>query len=520
VVFHITSVELVAFKITCAIGFLVPLLILSFRSRERSNMAVSIKPSRKTVRGEEPSELHLTQAEPRPLEPGPLWIYATIVPLLTASAIVLFEIVKQMLFPSLTAWRAHTIVIVAGSLVATCSGYFVLRWQRAVEKRAGQEALARYQVEKSLTDVRQQLAQKFCEEREIRGAHQLLQAAIDALSAHIAILDETGTLLAVNQAWRRFADENGLVGRNYGIGAKYLEFGNRSSDHEANAAAGIGEVLRGQTDGFRLLYPCSCVDGQRWFQLRVSQFVESGGKRLLVSHEDVTDVKVAQEAQRDIDNRILQSRDQERRKIARELHDSTVQKIFAVNLNLMGLKTLGGDEKKVQDLLTETISLGRECMQELRTISYLLRPPLPAGHDFLPALYSYVDGFRKRSGIRVNLVLPSHAGRMAPKIENALFRVVQETLSNIHRHSQSATATVALRKNEESVVLEVRDKGKGIPHGSGDGPYWATGGGLGGIEERVHELGGSLEIKPANPGTVVTATIPLAAADAQRSATA
>lgn len=485
-------------------------------------MAVSIKPSPKTVHGKEPSELRFAKAEPRSLEPGPLWIYAAIVPLLTAGAIAVFEIVKQMLFPNLAAWRAHTIAITGGSLVATCSGYCVLRWQKAVDKRAGQEALARYRVEKSLSDVRQQLAQKFREEREIRGAHQLLQAAIDALSAHIAILDETGTIIAVNQAWRRFADENGLGGRNHGIGAKYLEFGNRCSDHEANAAArGIGDMLQGHADGFRLLYPCSSVDGQRWIQLRVSQFVESGGKRLLVSQEDVTEVKMAQEAQRDIDNRILQSRDQERRKIARELHDSTVQKIFAVNLNLMGLKTLmGGAEKKVHDLLAETISLGRECMQELRTISYLLRPPLPAGHDFLPALYSYVDGFCKRSGIRVNLVLPSHAGRMAPKIENALFRVVQETLSNIHRHSQSATATVALRKNEESVVLEVRDKGKGISHGSGAGPYWATGGGLAGIEERVHELGGSLEIKPANPGTVVTATIPLAAADAQRSATA
>jgi two-component system, NarL family, sensor kinase len=484
-------------------------------------MAVFIKPSPKTVREEEPSELRFTKVRPRSLEPGPLWIYASIVPLLMAGVIALFEIVRQILFPKLTVWESHAMAITAGSLVATCSGYFVLRWQRAVEKRAGQETLARYRIERSLSDVREQLAQKFREEREIREAHQLLQAAIDALSAHIAILDETGTIIAVNHAWRRFAHENGFAGRNCGIGAKYLEFANCSSDREAKAAArGIGEALQGHADGFRLLYPCSCVDGQRWFQLRLSQFIESGGKRLLVSHEDVTEVKMAQEAQRNIDNRILQSREEERRKIARELHDSTVQKIFAVNLNLMGLKTLVSGERKVQKLLAETISLGRECMQELRTISYLLRPPLPVGHDFLPALYSYVDGFCKRSGIRVNLVLPSHAGRMAPKIENALFRVVQETLSNIHRHSQSTTATVALRKNDGTLVLEVRDKGKGKPQGSADGLHWATSGGLAGIEERVHELGGSLEIKPANPGTVITATIPLAAADAPRSATA
>lgn len=474
-------------------------------------MAVSIEPSPKAEHDENQRATRFTPADSGSAGSVPLWTYATIVLVLTAAAIALFELVRAMLFSDLRSWQSHTIRMIVGSLVAAFSGYFVLRRQRAAEKRALEEVVASYRIQESLSDVRQQLAQKNREEREVREAQQLLQAAIDALSAHIAILDDQGTIIAVNQAWRRFADENDFAGTDYGIGARYLDFGSRSADHETGAAAqGIGEVLQGHTEGFRLLYPCTCVDGQRWFQLRVSQFTEGGAKRLLVSHEDVTEVKMAQEAQRDIDNRILQSREEERRKIARELHDSTVQKIFAVNLNLMGLKTLLSiGEKKVQDLLAETISLGRECMQELRTISYLLRPPLPAGHDFLPALYSYIDGFCKRSGIRVNLVLPSHAGRMPPKIENALFRVVQETLSNIHRHSQSSTATVALRKSEESVVLEVKDKGKGMPRGSGDGPYWATGGGLAGIEERVHELGGSLEIKTANPGTVVTATIPL-----------
>ncbi len=442
--------------------------------------------------------------------PPPLWIYATTVLVLTAGAIALLELFRPILFSELPSWQSRSIRLVVTSMVAALSGYFVLRRQKAAEERARDELLARHRAEESLNAVRQQLAHKNREGREIREAHQMLQAAIDALSKHIAILDDQGTIIAVNQAWRRFAEENGLAARDYGIGAKYLEFA-RSADHDAEGAArGIGELLRGQKERFRLLYPCACVDGQRWFQLQVSQFKQGEARRLLVSQEDVTEVKMAQEAQRDIDNRILQSREEERRKIARELHDSTVQKIFAVNLNLMGLKPLlSSGDKKVQGLLAETISLGRECMQELRTISYLLRPPLPAGHDFLPALYSYIDGFCKRSGIRVNLVLPAHAGRMPAKIENALFRVVQETLSNIHRHSQSATATVALRKTEASVVLEVKDKGKGMPDSPETGLYRTTGGGLAGIEERVHELGGSLEIKAANPGTIVTATIPL-----------
>jgi signal transduction histidine kinase len=461
-------------------------------------------------------------SEPAPgLAAWPLWMHAAIVLLLTTGAFFLFEWVGSVVYSGLAPASFRALALVAAGTVAGGSAYLGLRRLKAGERRFLEATMARYRTEESCNEVRQQLAEKNRAEQELRGAHQLLQAALDALSKHVAILDDQGTIIAVNQAWRRFADENGFVA-NYGLGSKYLDFVNRSADPDAGATGrGLAEVLQGQAERFRVLYPCIAPGGQRWFQLQVSRFIEGGSRRLLVIHEDVTEIKLAQEAQRDIDNRILQSREEERRKIARELHDSSVQKIFAVNLNLMGLKTLlGNGEKRIQDLLGETLSLGRECMQELRTTSYLLRPPLPAGHDFLPALNSYIDGFCKRSGIRVNLVLPSHAGRMPANVENALFRVVQETLSNIHRHSQSATATVLLRKNEEQVILEVRDKGKGMPGTMEAGTYRTTGGGLAGIEERVRELGGALTIQAASPGTVITATIPLAGINAQRDVSA
>jgi len=187
-----------------------------------------------------------------------------------------------------------------------------------------------------------------------------------------------------------------------------------------------------------------------------------------------------------------------------------VQKLFAINLNLAGLQTLlAGSARKILKLVSETEILGRECMQELRSISYLLRPPVYDGHEFMPALCSYIDGFCKRSGVRVNLVIPAHAGRMPAKVEDTLFRVVQEGLSNIHRHSHSASATITLMKKSNSVVLEVKDQGKGIPGVDSGGAYFAAGGGLAGIQERLRELGGDLEIRPNNPGTAITATIPL-----------
>ena len=224
----------------------------------------------------------------------------------------------------------------------------------------------------------------------------------------------------------------------------------------------------------------------------------------------VTEERTAAQEAHDTDSRIVQACEDERRKIGRELHDSTAQKIFAVNLNLAGLKTLvPASDKRAQELLAETIALGQECLQELRSISYLLRPPLHEGHEFRAALCSYIDGFCKRSPIHINLVIPSHASRMPPRVENVLFRVVQEALSNIQKHSQSASATVTLRKDAESVVLEVRDRGKGLPRSAGPGPFWCGGGGLAGIAERLREIGGSLEIRRANPGTIVAAMVPL-----------
>lgn len=341
------------------------------------------------------------------------------------------------------------------------------------------------------------------------GREHWLQTVIDALTPRVAVLDCDLSILAVNQAWRRFALENGAGPAEAGAGAGYFDVISQSPDRETVAAeADLRKVLDGQQEDLCFDYEAATATGRRWFQLRAAPVTDEGKKLLLVSHEDVTERKAAKEAQREIDQRILEAREDERRRIARELHDSTVQKLFAVSLNLAGLRTLlQKSEKKAQNLLAETESLGRECMQELRSISYLLRPPVYDGHEFMPALCSYVDGFCKRSNIRINLVIPAHAGRMPSKVENTLFRVVQESLSNVQRHSRSPSATVTLRKMAGSVVLEVKDQGKGMPVRLA--ASWAAGGGLAGLQERLQELGGSLEIRPNHPGTAVVVTIPL-----------
>jgi two-component system, NarL family, sensor kinase len=337
------------------------------------------------------------------------------------------------------------------------------------------------------------------------GEQRWLQAVLDTFPSRAVVLDRELNIVAANRAWQRAA------GHDCGLGSSYLSFLNQSSDREAAAAEhGLRQALEGDEGSFCFDYAGTAASGQRWYQLRANLLRGPDRDLLLVCHDDVTEIRAAQEALREIEERIAQSREDERRRIARELHDCTVQKLFAVNLNLAGLKTLlGGSSRKIHKLLSETETLGRECMQELRSISYLLRPPVYDGHEFMPALCSYIDGFCKRSGVRVNLVIPAHAGRMPAKVEDTLFRVVQEGLSNIHRHSQSASATITLMKKSEGVVLEVKDQGKGMPRADAGGAYFAAGGGLAGIQERLRELGGDLEIRTNNPGTAITATIPL-----------
>jgi PAS domain S-box-containing protein len=349
------------------------------------------------------------------------------------------------------------------------------------------------------------------------GQEHWLQTLIDMLTPRVAVLDCDLSILAVNQSWRRFAVENGAGPAEAGVGSGYFDFINQSPDREAAAAeAALHKILEGQQESFSLDYAATTVGGRRWFQLKAAAVSDEGKKLLLACHEDVTERKAAQEAQREIEQRILEGREDERRRIARELHDSTVQKLFAVNLNLAGLSTLlEKSEKKARNLLAETETLSRECMQELRSTSYLLRPPVYDGHEFMPALCSYIDGFCKRSNIRINLVIPAHAGRMPSRVENALFRVAQESLSNVHRHSHSPSATVTLRKTAGSVVLEVTDQGKGMPGRLAASP-WATGGGLAGLQERLQELGGSVEIRPNHPGTTLVATIPLTKEDEEQ----
>lgn len=217
------------------------------------------------------------------------------------------------------------------------------------------------------------------------------------------------------------------------------------------------------------------------------------------------------ESYRMLSGRILELQDMERRKIARELHDSVGQFLAGLKLNLSRLQRRELEpSQQNRSLLTESIDLTEKAITEVRTISHLLHPPLLDELGFHSAARWYVEGFAKRSGIQVELKMVEIVERMPREVELALFRVLQESLTNVHRHANASRVDVEVKCVEDEVLLAVRDNGKGISRTVLENFRARQAGGIGlaGMRERLAELGGRLELESGPNGTQVRAILP------------
>src|SRR5581483_6024115 len=221
--------------------------------------------------------------------------------------------------------------------------------------------------------------------------------------------------------------------------------------------------------------------------------------------ERTADLDAVNRNLRELSARLMQLQDEERRRIARELHDSVGQTLAALSMNLSTVRTGVEQLARTSAALNDSESLVREMVTEVRTISHLLHPPLLDELGLSSALRWYVNGFAQRSSIKVDLDMPEDFGRLPSEIETAIFRVVQECLTNIHRHSESPVARIRVRHSEREVSVDVEDKGKGIPQKklrelSAAG---TPGVGIRGMQERIRQLGGSLDVNSTGQGTRV-----------------
>ncbi|HUO15291.1 MAG TPA: response regulator [Verrucomicrobiae bacterium] len=301
------------------------------------------------------------------------------------------------------------------------------------------------------------------------------------------------------------------------LSASYVE----SSDRVRGLEGGADAYLAEPVDRMELLATVNALLRMRQAQKearRQAAEAETARKELQDANETL-ETRVRQrtaeleQERRDVQelsSQLLLAQDQERRRISRELHDSTGQLLAALTMNLARLKSEHAQSSRDTDaLIDDTTNIIDEMSRQLRTMSYLLHPPMLDEMGLLSAVRWYVDGFSTRSAIQVCLDC-EELGRLPGELEITLFRLIQESLTNIHRHSGSKTAIIRLKSDNTSVTLEVIDEGKGLALAKSFGDAVPKSGvGIPGMKERVRRFGGTLDISSSPTGTTVRARLPM-----------
>jgi PAS domain S-box-containing protein len=295
------------------------------------------------------------------------------------------------------------------------------------------------------------------------------------------------------------------------IGRTSLDIGVFSNYEHRKAM--IGSLLQtGSVRNLELQFPMK--NGEKRLLLCSAELIELGGEKcIVIASSDITERKEAEQQLAELSARLLRTQDEERRRIARELHDVTAQSIGLIMLNLAQVQNAASSlDSRSKDKLTESLAFGEQALKDIRTLSYILHPPLLDQAGLITALKWYVKGFHERSGVKVDFTESGNDGdRMPPEVEYALFRVVQECLTNIRRHTDSETAEISLTRTTEAISLSVCDHGKGhklqILRNADSAEF--VGVGIPGMRHRLKQLGGELLVDSGINGTTVTATVPV-----------
>ena len=348
----------------------------------------------------------------------------------------------------------------------------------------------------------------------IEDARQYAEAIIEAVQESLLVLDFELRVMTANHAFYKtfHADPKSTVGK------LIYDLGNGQWNIPQLRAL-LEEIVSHQTPlaNFEVEHDFPVI-GRKTMLLNGRQFLspKRGDSLILLVIEDETERKNAElAAMRSgvMSASLMRVQDEERRRVARELHDSTAQSLAGLMMNMNHLtRMLRKSDPKILATITESRSLADESIREIRTISYLLHPPLLEEAGLPSALRWFLEGFGKRSGLKVQLNMPSQLPRLAANLELALFRIAQEGLTNVRLHSGSKSARINVVTTSDQIALEVIDKGKGLPADilKPDGKLLKlTGVGIASMRERVRQLGGDLEIASGRRGTTIRALAPL-----------
>ena len=332
---------------------------------------------------------------------------------------------------------------------------------------------------------------------------ETFQQIIDGLPEQTALVDEDWIILAVNPAWTKTAalyDYGELT-----PGANYLAFCEKVAklghSPAGLAAKGIRAMMQNGQSSFSFIYHGK----DRWegfaFQLCIKRINVNGRTMYAVTRYDVTELVRLRQMREEFSHLLIEHQEEERRRMAREVHDSTMQLLASLGLSLGQIRRSKSMRDR-SDIVVEMEELLGQIQRELRTVSYLAHPPMVSELGLVNALRQLAGGFGRRTGLQVKVEAADWLP-VSPAAEVAIYRMAQEALSNVHRHAQASSVAIGLYQRRSMVHISISDDGVGLPE------KLRAGVGLSSMRERIEEIGGRLMIRSGNPGLAVMASVPL-----------
>jgi signal transduction histidine kinase len=340
--------------------------------------------------------------------------------------------------------------------------------------------------------------------------HCVLIAALDATSSAVVIADQDGCILLANSKWRAIDPTEESPDSTNSAPGNYLESGFVKMMNSLDGALvreSLRRLLRGQSAEFRHLVHVRGID--RWYHIHGTRAQSGRNVRVILSHDDAKTDESAERTIKELSRRLLDLQEKERQRIAIELHDSTAQQLAAASLYLMSLRQSSAQNDENQNAFDEIERLLDQVHKEVRTFSYLLHPTSLQSDGLRFTLNRFVEGFGRRAGLTVAIRISSEVDTLRPDLQLALLRIVQEALTNVHRHACATRVRVKLRVGNGALLLAVADDGVGQPEANRDSIPWSPGLGLQGMRARLQRFGGILRVVSNRRGTTVLGRVAL-----------
>jgi signal transduction histidine kinase len=344
-------------------------------------------------------------------------------------------------------------------------------------------------------------------ERSLRSPEAI---GLDAAPVEIVLLNDRGIIVAANAAWRAAVAALGLNQTDAGVGAPYTAAAEAMAERTDPIAlqARLEELFCGRLSMFEATYSQKSPEGPVRRQARVAPIHIRGETYFVAMHQDLAERARILGKLHETSEQLLYAQEAERQRIAIELHDSTSQHLAGLVLSLGGLRGQISDAAALA-VIDRLDKLAQQAAQETRVLAYLLNASSRVSEGLELSARRFVEGFGRRTQLRTSFEARGHVDAVDAAAQHAMFRVIQEALTNVYRHAGATQADVSLANDAGCLVLQVADDGKGMGPSISETAEVPLGVGIAGMRARIEQLGGRLEIKNGLPGTVVSARIPL-----------